>query len=321
MATHAVRFYDYHPPANSFRAEVLAGLNLDPKRIAPKFFYDVAGSRLFDAICDLPEYYPTRTEIGILKGHAREISRLTGPNCLLIELGSGNSSKVRLLLEALQPAAYLPMDISRDHLLRAANILAADYPWLAVHATCIDYSQRLDIPYFPDDLRKVAFFPGSSIGNFEPDDTLKFLSDVARALGAGGAMLIGVDLKKDPALLHAAYNDSRGITAQFNLNLLARINRELGGNFMLENFEHHAFYNEVHGRIEMHLVSRCKQTVRICDRNFDFSPGENLHTENSYKFDPEEFKELARAAGFQPLQMWTDPQGLFSVHYLGLPPC
>jgi len=321
MTARAIRFYDYHPPTDSFFTEVLDGLRVRPKRIAPKFFYDARGSQLFDAICDLPEYYPTRTEIEILKDHAPEISRLTGPDCLLIELGSGNSSKVRLLLEALQPTAYLPMDISRAQLLEAARVLAADYPWLEVHATCIDYSQRLDIPYSPDGARKVAFFPGSSIGNFEREDSIAFLRDVARVLRPGGALLIGVDLKKDPGVLHAAYNDSRGVTAEFNLNLLARINRELDGNFVLENFEHLAFYDQTCGRIEMHLVSRCEQTVQISGQRFHFAPGERLHTENSYKYNVDEFQELARQAGFQPLQVWTDPQRLFSVHYLSPDPC
>ncbi len=316
MTACAIRFYDYFPAVDSFRAEVLEGLGAHTKRIAPKFFYDACGSQLFEAICDLPEYYLTRAETKILTTHAPEISRLIGPGCLLIELGSGNSRKVRLLLEALQPTAYLPMDISRDHLRHAAHLLVTDYPWLEVHATCIDYSRRIDLPYCPEGTRKIAFFPGSSIGNFEPDDALAFLRDVARVLQTNGALLIGVDLKKDTGVLHAAYNDSRGITAKFNLNLLARINRELDGRFMLDNFEHLAFYNEARGRIEMHLASRCQQAVLVGGQRFQFAQGETVHTENSYKYGLEEFRDLARQAGFEPLRAWSDDQGLFSVHYL-----
>lgn len=318
VAARDIRFYDFHPPADSFRAEVLDGLRGQPKRIAPKFFYDARGSQLFDAICALPEYYPTRTEIGILERYAAQIASLIGPDCLLIELGSGNSAKVRLLLEALRPAAYLPMDISRDQLLHSAQELAADYPWLAVHATCVDYSRHLEIPHVPAGARKVAFFPGSSIGNFEPDDTLGFLREVARAVQPDGALLIGVDLKKDLDVLHAAYNDAQGITAEFNLNLLARINRELDADFLLENFEHLAFYDQACGRIEMHLTSRCNQTVVIGDQRFRFAQGERLHTENSYKYDVSEFQDVARKAGFEPARVWIDPLRLFSVHYLSL---
>ena len=320
MSAHAVRFYDCFPPVDSFRSEVLEGLGACPKRIAPKFFYDAHGSRLFDAICELPEYYLTRAEIEILATHARDISELIGPGCLLIELGSGSSRKVRLLLEALRPAAYMPVDISRDHLLRAARLLAAEYPWLEVHATCIDYCLRLDLPYCPEGIRKIAFFPGSSIGNFEPEGTVAFLRDVARVLQPNGALLIGVDLKKEASVLHAAYNDSRGITAQFNLNLLARINRELEGRFPLDDFKHVAFYDEARGRIEMHLASRRQQTIHVGGKYFRFARGETVHTENSYKYGLDEFQDLARQAGFQPLRAWSDRQGLFSVHYLSAGP-
>ncbi len=299
---------------------MLEGLRASPKRIAPKFFYDARGSQLFETICSLPEYYLTRAETEILGVHAREISDLIGPGCILIELGSGSSHKVRLLLEALQPAAYLPMDISRDHLLRAARLLAAEYPWLEVHATCIDYSRQLDLPYCPNGTRKIAFFPGSSIGNFEPGETVAFLRNIAQMLQANGALLIGVDLKKDARTLHAAYNDSRGVTAQFNLNLLARINREMEGRFILDDFEHSAFYNEPLGRIEMHLASRCRQTVQVGAQHFGFARGETVHTENSYKFGLDEFRDIARLAGFRPLRAWSDSHGLFSVHYLDAGP-
>ncbi len=318
MAARRIRFSDFHPPTNTFRKEVLDGLSQQPKRIAPKFFYDSRGSELFDAICALPEYYPTRTEIDILKDHAAQIASLTGPNCRLIEFGSGNSHKVRLLLETLRPAAYLPMDIACDQLSQAAQALADIYPWLEVHATCIDFSRHFVIPPISGVGRKLAFFPGSSIGNFEPDDTIVFLRDVARTVEPDGALLIGVDLKKDPRVLHAAYNDVPGITAQFNLNLLTRINRELDGNFVLENFAHLAFYNQAHGRIEMHLTSLQDQDIRIGDDSFHFARGEHMHTENSYKYDITEFQDIARKAGFEPTAVWTDPGHLFSVHYLNL---
>ncbi|MDA8363722.1 MAG: L-histidine N(alpha)-methyltransferase [Gammaproteobacteria bacterium] len=317
MTARAVRFYDRFPPADSFHAEVLEGLGAYPKRIAPKFFYDTRGSQLFEAICDLPEYYLTRAETEILTAHAPEIARLVGPGSLLIELGSGNSRKVRLLLEALQPAAYLPMDISRDHLLRAAHLLAAEYPWLHVHATCVDYSRRFELPFRSDGPRKIAFFPGSSIGNFEPSEAVAFLRNVARVLRPDGALLIGVDLKKEARVLNAAYNDARGITAQFNLNLLARINRELDGGFILDRFEHRAFYNEAEGRIEMHLASRRRQAVPVGGQQILFAQGETIHTENSYKYGLDEFRNLASQAGFRPLHAWSDRRGLFSVHYLG----
>ena len=320
MTPGTIRFHDLFQEPDTFLPEVLEGLGASPKHIAPKFFYDAAGSRLFEEICDLPEYYLTRTEMGILTERAAEITALIGPDCLLIELGSGNSRKVRLLLEALRPAAYLAMDISRDHLLGAARLLAADYPWLEVHAACVDYTHRLTLPFGPEGTRRIAFFPGSSVGNFEPQDTVGFLRDVAHALQPDGALLVGVDLKKDPQVLHAAYNDSRGVTARFNLNLLARINRELGGGFVLDDFRHSAFYDTAQGRIEMHLVSQGAQTVRVAGQCFRFASGETIHTENSYKYGLSEFQDLARMAGLHPVRAWTDSRELFSVHYLSAAP-
>jgi dimethylhistidine N-methyltransferase len=312
----AIRFHDEHPTPADFRSEVLDGLRKAVKQISPKFFYDARGSRLFDAICRLPEYYPTRTEIGILKARALEIARLIGGNCLLIELGSGSSHKVRLLLEAVQPALYMPMDISKDHLLASARALAEDYPWLDIHAACIDYSQLSRLPQCLPEARKIAFFPGSSIGNFEPDDAVAFLQNLAPLLRPGGGLLIGVDLKKDAAMLNAAYNDRRGITAEFNLNLLRRVNRELAGDFDLANFRHAAFYNAERGRVEMHLISRRRQKVRVAGEYFEFAAGERIHTENSYKYTIEEFQSLAQRGGFCPTRVWTDARQLFSLHFL-----
>jgi len=311
-----VNFYDFHPALADFRAEVIDGLRARPKTLSPKFFYDKAGSELFDAITELPEYYPTRTEIGILEEHGQDMARLLGRDCLLLELGSGSSRKIRVLLDALQPSVYMPMDISREHLIGSAEALANDYPQLEVHAACADYSGDFEIPYGPAHLPRAAFFPGSSIGNFEPQAAAELLRRVAEHLGEGGCLLIGVDLKKDAQRLQRAYDDDAQVTAAFNLNLLRRINRELAGDFVLEQFRHRALYNADQGRIEMHLVSRIAQTVTVAGEAFDFEAGESIHTESSYKYSVEEFRQLARTAGYHDEQVWTDDEQLFSVHCL-----
>ena len=317
---NAVQFHDYEPQLAEFGEEVLNGLKQVPRAIPPKFFYDQTGSEIFDAICETDEYYVTRTEINILETHQKDIAKHIGPNCLLIEPGSGSSQKVRVLLDALKPHTYLPMDISRDYLKLAAQDVANDYPWLDVQAACIDYTAPINLP--PNehdntrDTRKIAFFPGSSIGNFEPSQARTFLQNIANMVQPGGGLLIGVDLKKDPDLLHAAYNDANGSTAAFNLNLLTRINRELNGNFDVDTFSHNAFYNEKKGRVEMHLVSEQTQNIKIDDQDFQFTAGERIHTESSYKYHIEEFQNLARQAGFQPTKVWTDEDRLFSVHFL-----
>ena len=314
-ASGAVRFYDNHPQPADFYAEVLEGLRREPRYIPPKFFYDETGSQLFDAICELPEYYPTRTEMQLLQNHAGEIAELIGKDCLLIEPGSGSSHKVRLLLDVMQPAAYMPMDISGAHLRKAAEKLVRDYPWLEVHATCIDFTAELELHFCPPDLHKVAFFPGSSVGNFEPDDAVVFLQRMAEMVGPGGGLLIGVDLKKDAAVLKAAYDDAQGITARFNLNLLTRINRELQGDIDLANFRHHAFYNPGQGRVEMHLISQADCQISVAGEAFSFREGDGIHTENSYKYTPDEFIALASRAGFRSVNVWCDPDELFSLHY------
>ncbi len=311
-----LRFYDLHPPAADLRREVLTGLGGDPRAISPKFFYDRRGSHLFEAITDTPEYYPTRTEIGILERCSGEIAELLGERCLLVELGSGSSRKIRLLLDRLQPAAYVPVDISRDFLREAAGELADEYPAVEIHATCADYSRPLELPYCPEHLPRAAFFPGSSIGNFEPAAAERLLANVARSLGPRGRLIVGVDLQKPAALLDAAYNDAEGLTAEFNRNLLRRINRELGADFDADAFEHEAFYNSVAGRVEMHLVSSTAQRVRVDGHSFDFAPGEGIHTENSYKYTVAGFHALAARAGFRAEKVWTDPEQLFSVHCL-----
>lgn len=314
--SQTVNFYDYHPALADFRSEVLAGLGARSKQLSPKFFYDKRGSELFDAITELPEYYPTRTEVGILARHGDQMAELLGRDCLLLELGSGSSKKIRLLLDALRPTVYMPLDISKEHLRGSAETLAMDYPAMEVHAACADYSADFELPYRPDNLSRAAFFPGSSIGNFEPDDAVELLRRVGDQLRVGGRLLIGVDLKKDRATLERAYDDAAGVTAAFNLNLLTRINRELAADFDLARFHHRAWYNDQQGRIEMHLVSDCAQQVTVAGRAFGFTAGETIHTESSYKYSIAEFQNLAAWAGYRAEEVWTDDNGLFSVHCL-----
>lgn len=314
----AVRFHDQHvDDANpSFLDDVMAGLSVRPKALSPKYFYDRPGSVLFERICVQPEYYLTRTEEQILVAAAAEIAELAGPESLLVELGSGASRKIRLLLEAMQPACYLGVDISREFLLESTRRLAADYPWLEVHAAWADFSRRLSLPRGMSGGRAVAFFPGSSIGNFEPAAAETFLAGLHGLLPTGSGLLIGVDLIKDRDILEAAYNDAAGVTAQFNLNLLERLRAELGAELDPASFRHLAFYHEAASRIEMHLESRRDQTICLGGREFMFSAGETLHTENSCKYSVEGFQLLAKRAGFAPTAVWTDPRQLFSVHYL-----
>ncbi|HEV8678865.1 MAG TPA: L-histidine N(alpha)-methyltransferase [Stellaceae bacterium] len=310
-------FHDLAPSEESFRDAVLAGLGRAPKTLPCKFFYDAQGSALFEQICEVPEYYLTRTEITILEEYAGAIAANLGAHCRLVELGSGASRKVRILLQALKaPAAYVPVDISREHLRDAAAQLAADFPALPVIAVCADYTRPFRLPPLGGPAGKlVGFFPGSTIGNFEPEAVVRFLQHCAGLLGPEGEMLIGADLKKDPAILNAAYNDRAGINAAFNLNLLARINRELDGDIELDRFAHVAFYNADEGRMELYLKSLAEQTATIAGHSFGFAAGELIHTENSYKYAIPEFHALARRAGFLPVHTWIDRNALFSVHY------
>jgi len=307
-------FTDLHPTPADMRSEVVAGLSGARKRLPPKYFYDRRGSELFDAITELPEYYPTRTEIGILERYGHEMADLVGRNALLVELGSGSSYKIRVLLEALDPAVYVPVDISREHLLASAKSLAETFEALAIHAVCADYSAPFDLPPDAAGRVRVAFFPGSSIGNFDPDEARRFLARIGNLVGRAGKLLIGVDLIKDPAILDAAYNDAQGVTARFNRNLLRRINRELGADFDLDRFRHQAHYNSDENRVEMHLVSLMNQQVRLGDARLHFEAGESIHTESSYKYSIEGFQRLAGEAGFAPERVWTDAEALFSVH-------
>lgn len=307
-------------PGSAFARDLAVALAERPHSISPKYFYDERGSRLFDRICELPEYYPTRTEVAILTTHAREIAACMGPRAEIVEFGAGSLRKVRLLLDALdRPARYLPIDISGEHLAGAAAVLQRDYPGLQVQPVVADYTQRMLLPApLPGAGQRVGFFPGSTIGNFTPDEAVQFLAVAAQVL-RGGALLLGADLVKDPAILHAAYNDAQGVTAEFNLNLLARANRELGTRFDLDQFFHSAFYNAPRQRIEMHLVSRCRQQVALGGRAFRLQEGESLHTEYSHKFTVAGLRALARRAGFRPGPVWTDNERLFSVHWLQAP--
>ena len=309
------------PPDADFATALRCGLRCRPRSIAPKYFYDQRGSALFDRICELPEYYPTRTEFGILRQHAGEMAECIGHGFELIEFGAGSLQKIRLLPGVLRQALrFVPIDISAEHLQQEATRLAAEHPGLDVRPLAGDFSTELVLPPLAPGARaRVGFFPGSSIGNFTPDEALGFLQRCARLL-AGGGLLVGVDLVKHPALLHAAYNDAQGVTAAFNLNLLVRANRELGSDFDVAAFQHYAFYEPRLQRIEMHLLSACRQTVTLAGERFDFEEGDALHTENSCKYTVAGFQALARQAGFDPQAVWTDAQRLFSLHWLAAPP-
>jgi dimethylhistidine N-methyltransferase len=305
-------------------AEVIDALRRTPKTLPPKLFYDERGARLFDRICGLDEYYLTRTELAIMRAHAGEMAALAGAGCVLVEYGSGEALKIRLLLDELrEPAAYVPIDISAEQLARVARALAADYPGLVVRPLAADYTAPLALPPLPaqaQSARRVAYFPGSTIGNFHPPEAVTFLRGVGRVCGEGGALLLGVDLRKDPAVLHAAYNDAEGVTAAFNHNMLARLNRELGATFDAERFRHYAYYNPVAGRVEMHLVSLEAQIVNVGGERVSFDRGESIWTESSYKYSPCELETLASRAGFEIVRTWTDPDAWFCVLYLEVSP-
>ena len=299
--------------AVNFRKDVLEGLARPQKSLPPKYFYDAAGSQLFEKICRLREYYPTRLELAITKENLRDIARFAGKRCALLEYGSGESLKTRLLIGALEPSVYMPVDISADALRAALKRLAREFPKLGIVAIAADFSHPLSIPAYRGKARRVVYFPGSTIGNLRCDEAQAFLRMTRGQVGANGAMLVGVDLKKDPNVLHAAYNDAKGVTAAFNLNLLARINRELGGDFDARRFAHYAFYNPMAGRIEMHLVAREAHAVNIGNYRFAFYRGESIHTENSYKYSVQEFEALADNAGFKSTKLWTDARRWFGV--------
>ncbi len=309
---------DLGPDASQFRDDAWAGLAATRKTLPCKYFYDARGSALFERICELPEYYPTRTELAILEAHAEEMAACLGPHCLLIELGSGSSRKTRLLLDRLrEPAGYVPIDISSAALAESVHVLAKAYPTLEVLPVCADYGDLLELPRSRiEPARRAVFFPGSTIGNFTPPDAQRFLERMGKMAGPEGGILIGADLRKAPALLEAAYDDAAGVTAAFDRNLLVRLNDEIGADFVLDRFQHRAVWNEEVGRVEMHLVSTVDQDVRVAGRRFHFAAGESIHTENSYKYSRDGFAALAAGAGLAVRRVWTDERRWFSVQWL-----
>jgi dimethylhistidine N-methyltransferase len=314
---HGVPRVVARPDARPMREEVLRGLHSEPKTLPPKLFYDEAGADLFEQICELPEYYLTRAELEILRARSGEIAALAGPRVALLEYGSGAGVKIRLLLDALEsPAAYVPIDISREQLGRVSRELAAEYPGVAVRPLHADYTLPLAVPPLPEGSRRVAFFPGSTIGNFHPMEAAIFLGRVRRAVGRGGALILGVDRRKRAATLNAAYDDSAGVTAEFNLNILARLNRDVHAHFDLDTFEHRAFFNPRASRVEMHLVSKVEQIVKVAGEPIHFEKGESIWTESSYKYDRARLEELIETAGFRTRKLWTNRKKQFWVAYL-----
>jgi dimethylhistidine N-methyltransferase len=306
-----------HGPDAAELEEVRRGLRGTPKTLPPKLFYDAAGARLFERICELPEYYLTRAELSILRARVGEIAALAGPRCALIEYGSGAGLKVRLLLDALErPAAYVPIDVSREQLARVAAELQAEYPAVRVAPLCADYTRPLALPALPPGARRLGFFPGSTIGNFHPTEAAAFLRRIRRTVGPDGALVLGVDRRKDAAALHAAYDDAAGVTAAFNLNLLRRLNREFGADFELGRWRHEAFVDQRASRVEMHLVSEADQTVTVAGTRVPFARGETIWTESSYKYDRARLDALAAAAGFSVTRLWTDAGERFWVAFL-----
>jgi len=316
-AAGLVSVLDLEPVNEDFLAEVVAGLSSSPRSLPCKFFYDEHGAELFQKICELPEYYVTRTETELLRRHGGEMAKSIGANAELIGFGTGAGVKTRMLLEHLEnPIAYVPVDISKQRLTDSAEELSLAMPALEILPVCGDYLQPLRLPKSIRKPEHVAvYFPGSTIGNLEPNVAKDFLRRVCRLCGKNGGLIIGVDLRKDRSVVEAAYNDSAGITAEFNLNILVRANRELGADFDLPLWRHQAIYNERHDRIEMHLISEAQQTVHVGGKEFCFSRGERIITEFSYKYTPEGFAELAVSAGFSLARVWTDPQRLFAIFH------
>jgi dimethylhistidine N-methyltransferase len=312
---HSLRRLPQKEAASAFEDDVLAGLATRPKRLPAKYFYDEAGSLLFERITEVKEYYPTRTEMRILRDHAADIMRLIPAGSALVEFGSGSSRKARVVLAAAPPlAAYVPVDICGEMIAQEAAELRLDFPGLKVLPVTADITLPFALPAAAKSAPlRVGFFPGSTIGNFEPHEAAAFLRNAARILGPGARLIVGADLIKPANVLNAAYNDAAGVTAQFNLNLLTRINRELDGNFKLEGFAHHAFYNRERRRVEMHLASLKRQKVRVAGATFEFCAGETIHTENSYKYSVETLGALARGVGWEPAGVWTDARKYFSI--------
>jgi dimethylhistidine N-methyltransferase len=317
LERNEVELIDCSPSTGDFVSEVLNGLKKKHKKLSPKLFYDKSGSYLFEQITNLPEYYITLTELSILQENASEIASMIGNEAALLEFGSGSSKKIKILLDQLSDLTYyIPIDISKKMLIDSAECIADEYGKVKVMAICADFTEAMTIPPLNHKGKKAIFYPGSTIGNFDPEDAKLFLKRSSAMLDKGDGLLIGVDLKKDPNILNQAYNDKDGVTAEFNLNVLRRINQELNANFNLDLFSHLAFYNRDRGRIEMHIQSLADQTVSVKDETFTFSKDETIHTENSYKYTMDQFQSMADESGFTPAQVWTDPNEWFSVHYL-----
>lgn len=296
----------------ALQASVMHGLQSAAKSLPPALFYDAAGAALFEQICEQPEYYPTRTELAILDRHAADLAAHAGPRVALVEYGSGAGTKVRYLLDALdRPVAYVPVDVSAEQLVEVAAERAEQYPSLRIAPVCADYTRPFALPDLTGASRRVAFFPGSTIGNFHPDDAAAFLRSVRHTVGDDGGLILGVDRRKDPAVLHAAYNDRAGITAEFNLNMLARLNRELDADFDLDAFRHVAFFNDAESRIEMHLESTTDQTVQVDGVEIAFEAGETIHTECSYKYDEPRLTALLESCGFSIRALYSDDRDYF----------
>lgn len=307
-------------PHARLREEILHGLHGCPKTLPPKLFYDARGAQLFERITNLPEYYLARAELEILRERSAEIAELAGPRCALIEYGSGTGMKVRTLLDALErPAAYVPIDISGEQLQAVANSLKRRYPPLSVRPVCADYTEFFELPSLPPASRRVAFFAGSTIGNFHPTEATAFLRRIRRTVGVGGALVLGIDARKDRQTLEAAYNDAAGVTAAFNCNMLVRLNREFGADFCLDSFAHRAFFNDAASRIEMHLVSLATQTAKVAGEQIRFNEGESIWTESSYKYDEARLGGLANESGFLMTRLWTNAARQFWVAFLTAP--
>ncbi|MEC7838656.1 MAG: L-histidine N(alpha)-methyltransferase [Chlamydiota bacterium] len=309
-------FIDYHHDTDCFLEALLKGLAQEKKSISPKFLYDETGSKIFEKICKLEAYYPTRTEKGILEHNKTEIARILGENAILIEPGCGSCEKVQLLLDELRPKAFVPIDISGEYLGKIAKELHNKYPWLELYAIAADYTKPFELPDHLPKGKRVVFYPGSTIGNMRQPNAEIFLKRMADLVGEDGGLLIGVDLQKDVSVLERAYNDPSGETEDFIFNIMSRANKELGADFDLNNFQYHSFYNQEDGRVEMHLVSKTKQTVTVNGQPFNFNEGESLHTSNSRKFTIPQFEALANSAGFYLEKVWTDTKNYFSVLYL-----
>lgn len=318
VGTDTLEVHDLEPSSENYLDEIIDGLSKSQKRLPSKLFYDERGSELFEQICELDAYYLTRTELAIMDDHADAMAARIGRDAVLIELGSGASVKTRILLDHLSsPSAYVPVDISREHLRQTAATIHADYESLRVSPVCADFTGDFELPTDVDaNAPRIVYFPGSTIGNFDPENALDLLQNIRAICCDDGALLIGIDRKKDIETIEAAYNDDEGVTAQFNQNVLRRINDEFGADFDLNKFGHHAFYNRDHGRIEMHLRSASEQTVHVDGHRFSVGDGESIRTEYSYKFSESEFAELAQRAGFRLVEGWSDENRLFSVLYL-----